>query len=167
MLDAGARHRDGEQHPPVAGQQVPFPCRPHHRIPAPHEEAVAGVAHGARGVRSRRIVEELELALVAAVAVSEEDPAIPRPHWLEHADVGLVLDQIAGIARRVFEIHDVRVRAVVGVDGEVGASDEALVGAGVPEGMALRERLAPGNPQLDGLVHPPPLIPALPASRGS
>ena len=91
-LGAVARHRHVEQHAPVARQQVPLPCRPHHRVPAAHEKPVAGVAPGARIVRRRRIVEELELALVPAVAVSEEEPAVARPRRLEDADVGRVLD---------------------------------------------------------------------------
>ena len=150
------RHRHVEQHAPVARQQVSFPCRPRHRVAAPHEEAVAGVAQGPRIVRRRRIVEELELTLVAAVAVSEEEAAVARSHRLEDADIGGVLDEAARIARRLVEIHDVRVCACIRIDGEVRAPDEPFVGTGVLEGMAMRERLAPGDPQLQRAVHDTP-----------
>ena len=145
---AAARHRHVEQHAPVARQQVAFPCRPHHGVPAPHEKAVAGVAQSPRSVRRRRVVEELELALVAAVAVSEEEPAPARPHRFQDAHIGRVLDEAVAIARRLVEIHDLRVRAGLRIDGEVRTPDEAFVGTGVLERMAVRERLALGDPQL-------------------
>ena len=150
---AVVRHRHIEQHAPVARQQVPFPCRPHHGVPAPHEKAVAGVAQGPRSVRRRRVVEELELSLVAAVAVSEEEPAHARSHRLQDAHIGRVLDGTAGIARHLVEIHDLRVHGGLGIDGEVRTPDEALVGTGVPERMAARERLAFGDSQLQRVVH--------------
>ena len=145
-LGAISRHRHIEQHAPVAGQQVPFPCRPHHGVPAPHEKAVAGVAQGPRSVRRRRVVEELELALVAAVAVSEQEPSLARPRRFQDAHIGSVLDETVGIARHLVEIHHVRVCTILGIDGEVRAADKTLVGTGVFEGMTVRERLTFGDP---------------------
>ena len=152
-LGAVARHRHVEEHAPAARQQVPLPCRPHDRVPAAHEKSVAGVAQGSRIVRCRRIVEELELSLVPAVAVSEEEPAVARTLRLEHADIGRVLHEAAGIARHLVEIDDVRVGACIGVDGEVRPPDESFVGTGALEGMALREWLALRDPQLQCDVH--------------
>ena len=83
-----------------------------------------------------------------AVAVSEEEPAVAGAHRREHADVALVLDETTGIARRLVEVHNVRVHRCVRIDGEMHASDEAFIGTGFLEGMAVRERLAIGNPQL-------------------
>ena len=99
-------------------------------------------------VRRRCIVEELELALVASVAVSEEEPVIARPHRLQDAHIGRVLDEAVAIARRLVEVHDLRVRGRLRIDSEVRAPDEVLVGTGVPEAMTLRERLALGDSQL-------------------
>ena len=94
------------------------------------------------------------------VAVSEEESAVARTHRLEHADIGRVLDEAAGIARRLVQIHDVRVCACIRIDGEVRAPDEPFVGTGVLEGMAMRERLAPGDPQLQRPVHDTPRLSA-------
>ena len=132
-LGAATRDRNVEQHASIAGKQVSLPGGPHHRVPPPHEESVAGVAQGSRIVGRRRIVEELELALVAAVSVSEEETAVARPDRSEHADIGRVLDEAIRAAWCLVEIHDVRVRRRLGVDREPRAPDQVFVGTGVPE----------------------------------
>ena len=120
-----------------------------------HEEAVAGVAQGPGIIRRRRVIEELKLALVAAVPVSEEEPVVARSYRPEDADVGGMLDETAVIARHLVEVHDVRVRGVFGVGGEADTPGQAFVRSAVFEGMAVRERLAFGDPQLQRAVHGP------------
>ena len=68
---------------------------------------------------------------------------VARPHRIEDADVGRVLDEAAGIARRLVEIDDVRVRWRARVDSEVHSRDESFVGAGAPEGMSVRDGSRP------------------------
>ena len=60
----------------IAGQQIPFPRNEGDRIAAPHEEAVAGMGEAARVVGMHRVVEELQSAFVAAIAVIHKQTAI-------------------------------------------------------------------------------------------
>ena len=71
--------RQVEHHPPVPGQQVALPGEPYDGVAAAHQKAVSGMRQGPRVVRGRRVVEELQHPLVAAVAVVEKDPPVAAP----------------------------------------------------------------------------------------
>ena len=153
-----ARHRHVEHHAAVAGQHVALPGEPRHRIAAAHEEAVAGVRQRDRRVAVRRVVVELQRALVAAVAVVIEHAPVAALHLarLEDHEVGGEAHQPAVVDRRLVEIHDVPLRRGARIDGEMRAARQPLIGADVAEGVAAGERNALGDPQFDPLVMPAP-----------
>jgi hypothetical protein len=102
-------------------------------------------------------VKELQDPLVAAVAVVEKQPPVTarRVERLQNREIG-EMDELFGIGRRLVEIGDAALRRSVGIDGEMGAPREPLIGT---DGAELRG-LGEGKRRLIGssrLVILPPL----------
>ena len=153
-----ARHRHVEHHAAVARQHVALPGEPGHRIAATHEEAVAGVRQRDRRVAVRRVVVELQRALMAAVAVVIEHAPVAALHLarLEDHEVGGEAHQAAVVARRMVEIDDARLGRGARIDGEMRAARQPLIGADVAEAMAVGEGNTFRDPQLDPIGHARP-----------
>ena len=89
----------------IAGGHVSLPPAPHQREAAVHQEAVAGTL---RMSAFRRAVQSRHDRLVAAVGHVIHQPAIAAREIerLQNAELALVLDIAARIARRLVEIDD-------------------------------------------------------------
>ncbi len=72
---------------------------------------------------------------------------------LQDHEVGGEADPPLGIEGRLVEIGDARLGRCAGIDGEVGAPDQPLIGAGGAEGMVLCEGSAFRDPELDEVRH--------------
>ena len=150
-----ARHRQVEQHASVAGQQIALPGGAHHGVSAPEEEPVARIFQRNGIVGRRGIVEELHRPQVASVAVIEEDAFVParRIGRLQDDHVGNELNQTLGVGRCLIQVDDARLRRVRGIDCEMSAAGQALIGAGSAEFISVGERFALCNSQFDLIAH--------------
>ena len=94
-------HRHIEHHAAVAWQHVALPGQPGDGVAAAHEEAVAGMRQGDRAVAVLRVVEELQRAFVAAIAVVVEHASIAALRFarLQDHEVGSEMHQTARIDR--------------------------------------------------------------------
>ncbi len=139
----GAVGCDGQVHchATIARQEVSLPGAPHHRVAAPEQVAVAGVLQRLRVVAGRRVAKVLHRALVAAVAVVEEEPPVAagRIGRLQDAEVGGELHQAVLIARRLVQIDDACLRRRIGIDGEARPPGQPLVSAGFVECVTIGE----------------------------
>ena len=92
----------------VAGQQVTFPGSPHQSVTTAHEKTISRMGQGSRIVRRRRVVEELQLALVTAIPIAEEQPAVPLSHvqGFQNAEIGGKFHQASNVQRRLVDIDD-------------------------------------------------------------
>ena len=61
--------------------------------------------------------------------------------------------------RRLVEIHDIPLRRGTRIDGEMRAAGQALIGADIAEGVAVGERDAFRDLQLDPVGHAHPTVP--------
>ena len=94
-----------------------------------------------RIVAVRRVVEELQRPLVAAVAVVVEHPPVAAGEIdrLQDHEIGLEMHQAVGVARRLVEIDDIALRRRQRIDREKRAAGQAFIGAGVAEGLPVGE----------------------------
>ena len=129
------RHRQVEQHPPIARQQVALPGAPDHRIAAAQEKAVAGMRGGLRIVAGARVVEIDQCPLVAAVAPVEENSAIAARgiDRAEDCDVAGEGDQAIGPAQCEIDVGDRALTGRRGIDGVVRAGADHFIGPGRTE----------------------------------
>ena len=157
----GDRHV--EHLPPVAGQQVALPGEPGDRVAAPHEEAVAGVRQSPRVVGAGRVVEELQAALVAAVAPVEEQAPVAALHVdrLQQREVGGELHEPARVPRSLVDVDDGRLCLGCGVHRKPRPAGDPLVGAGLSEAFPAGKGGAFDHRQLEAIGHglTAPLIP--------
>src|SRR5438270_1570867 len=102
------RDRQVEHHPPVPGEQIALPGEPYDRIAAAHQKAVSGVRQAPRIVRGRRVIEELQHPLVAAVAVIEKDPPVAAAGIgrLQDREIPDEPDEPFGIDRCLVDVGD-------------------------------------------------------------
>src|SRR5690242_961054 len=75
-----ARHRHVEHHTSITGQHVAFPRQPRDCVASPHEEAIPRVLQDDRRVAVRRVIVELQSALMTAVAVVVEYATVAALH---------------------------------------------------------------------------------------
>ncbi len=138
-----------EHHPPVPRQQVALPGKPDDGVAAAHQKAVPGVRQAAGIVRGRRVVEELQNSLVAAVAVIEKNPpvAAPRVDRLQYREITGKPDKPVGIRRRLLDIGDALLRGRSRIHREARSPDEPLVCPDRAELLSLRKREPLGNRQ--------------------
>ncbi len=148
-------YRQIEEHAPVARQHVALPGKPRDCIAAPHQEAVAGMGELERIVARRRVVEELQRALVAAIAVVEEEAPVAARQLdrLQDHEIGDETDAPVAVARRLGEIGDAALRGRRRIDGEMRPPDKPLIGADAAEGMAAGEGASVGDGEFDDIIH--------------
>ena len=137
-------HRGLQQQAMVAGQQIAHPAANQHRVAVAKEEAVTCVVGSGRVVAELGVVEVVQGLLFAAVADLVEDGAVGAGQiaGAEDEHVGGELDEPPRVTRGVFEIDNVLVSGVVGIDREAGDAAELLVGPDLAKGLTAGERLA-------------------------
>ncbi len=148
-------YRQIEEHAPVARQHVALPGEPRDGIAAPHQEAVAGMDELERIVARRGVVEELQRALVAAIAVVEEEPPVAARQLdrLQDHEIGDETNAPVAVARRLGEIGDAALRGRRRIDREMCPPDQPLIGADAAEGMAAGKGAAIGDGEFDDILH--------------
>jgi len=161
--------RHVEEHAPTTWEEIRLPGHPNDRISPSHQEPIAGMAPGQGVVRVRCIVEELKRALVAAVAIVEEQPAIGAPEIdrLQDHEIGRTADEPVLVARSELEICNAASGHGSRVHANVDFSDESLISAARPKAIACcklpaifnRER----DPSASHLLPPAPALSALEA----
>ena len=152
-----ARDRHVEQHPAVAGKHVAFPGNLHtHAVASAHEETVAGMRGGQRIVAVLRVVEELQRAFVASIAVVVEHAAVAAGeiHRLEDHAVGLAVHQPPRVTRSLVEIDHVALRCRQRIEREMHAARQAFVGADVVELLTVGEGATVGDDEFNPVGHP-------------
>ena len=151
-----ARDRQVEQHSPIPRQQIALPGEPGDRVAAAHQKAVPRMRQGARVVRSRGVVEELQHPLVAAIAVIEKDAAVAACgiDRLQDREIASEMDEALGIGRRLVDIGDAALRRSARVDREVRATDQAFIRPDRAECVTLGKDEAFGDRQLHPIGHP-------------
>jgi hypothetical protein len=145
-----ARH--GERHHAVLARDIGLPADPRYRVAVAHEKAVARVLRAVERVVRRRVVEEVDETLVAAVVdVVEERPvALRRIGRLQNVEIRRVLHPPARVARRALQIDDRAIRRKRRIELSVEAPRDAHVRPDLPEALALgkgrlRNDLYPGD----------------------
>src|SRR5687768_4409433 len=106
-------------------------------------------------VAVRRVVEELQRALVAAVDELDEESLVAarRVGGAEDHEIGGEADETVFVARRVLDVDDALLRLRHGIDREMDAARKTLVGAAAIEDVAVGEGDALGDAQLDMVRH--------------
>ena len=123
------------------------------------KKPLPGVRQRDRRVAVRRVVVELQRALVTAIAVVVEHPPVAPPHVtrLQDHEVGREAHQTAVVRRRLVEIDHVPLGCRLRIDGKMRAAGQPLIGAHITERVVVGKRRAFGDPQLDPVRHAPPL----------
>ena len=131
-----------ELHQSGLGRDVVLPSHPGDGEAFVEHEAVAEVFLFTRVVGARGEVELVEGALAAAVDDLVEDGAVAfgGVPGNEQIKVGGKLDTAAVVDRGVVDVGDAAVGVVFGIHLEVDFADEAVVGAGLAEGLAVEDR---------------------------
>ena len=130
--------------PPLAFGRIGVPAGPHDGVAAAEREAEAGIEQRAGIiVVGRRFVDAGQQGLAAAIVHLVEDDAIAaaRIERAQDEEIGLVFDEAARIARRLVEIDDRLVLRRLRIELALGGAAHALIGTGLAERLALRERL--------------------------
>ena len=126
----------------VAGRHVALPPAPHQREAAAHQEAVAGVA---RMAALRRAVQSRHDRLVAAVGHVVDQPAIAarNVNRLQNAELGLILDVAACIARRLVQIDDAGVQRMCWIELAERRAMQPFIGTDRTEFLTAKYRRFP------------------------
>ncbi len=145
------RDREARGDAAVRLRSIGIPARPHDGVAAAEREAEAGIEDGAGIVVVRRgLVDARQQGFAAAIVHLVEDDAI-APAGIERTqneEIGLVFDEAPRIARRLVEIDDRLVLRRLRIELALGGAAHALIGAGLAERLALRERLDGVDPDL-------------------
>ena len=126
----------------VARRHVALPPAPHQREAVAHQEAVAGVA---RMAALRRAVQSRHDRLVAAVGHVVHQPAIAARdiERLQDAELGLILDVAARIARRLVQIDDAGIQRMRGIQFAERRAVQPFIGTDRAEFRAAEHRRFP------------------------
>ncbi len=118
-------------------------------------------------VARRRVVEELQRALVAAIAVIKEQPPVAACHVDRPQDheVGGEPHQAACVEWRLVEVGDPVLRRRAGIDGKLRPSGQPLIGTDLSEFMSVRESAPFGDDELYNVSHTCSLMLRWPALR--
>ena len=154
------RNRQVDQHPAASRQEIALPGEPDDRVAAAEQKTVAGIGERLRVVGRGGVVEELQCPLVAAIAVVEKQPAVAAGgiDGLQHEEIGGEVDEAVAVARREAEIGHALLRRRRRIDREMGAPDEALIGAGGAEFVPAGEGRSLGDLEFDAVRHCIPFI---------
>ena len=122
-------------------RRVELPSNPQQRETLLHQKTVAHVGQRRWIEAARRVVEESEHPLAAAVRHFVEQRAVATldSFWLDEEEVGRELDLAGRIARRVVDVRDDAVRRQRGIDGEEDLAGELLVRTGRAERLSSDE----------------------------
>ena len=149
--------RDGniQHHPSVTRQHVAFPRNPGDRVTAPHEETIPRVRERQRIIAMRRIIEELQRALMAAVSIIVEHPPVAtrQIQRLQDHEIGGEFNQPHRVPRGLVQIHHAVLGHREGIDGEQRPPVQSLIGTGIPEGLPVSEWLAIRYHEFDQVGH--------------
>ena len=144
LLAVLGRHRKARGDAAIGLRSIWVPARPHDGVAAAQREAEAGIEDGAGIVVVRRgFVDACQQGFAAAIVHLVEDDAIAAAgiERTQDEEIGLVFDEAARIARRLVEIDDRLVLRRLRIELAPGGAAHTLIGAGLAERLALRERL--------------------------
>ncbi|PYQ87699.1 MAG: hypothetical protein DMG03_05180 [Acidobacteria bacterium] len=135
------RDRRIDAHEACPLRRVELPSHPQQRETLLHQKTVAHVGQRRWIEAARRVVEESEHPLAAAVRHFVEQRAVATldSFWLDEEEVGRELDLAGRIARRVVDVRDDAVRRQRRIDGEEDFAGELLVWTGRAERLSSDE----------------------------
>ncbi len=89
-------------------------------------------------ITSGRVVEKLQLTLVAAIAITKKEPmaSARTVEGFQNTYIGREFDASIGIDGCLVEVDHAGLRRRLGIDGVIGPPKQALIGSGSPELVA-------------------------------